>query len=118
MLPAMTVIRHEHRDLTVACALDSADVKTRVAEWQNLRDDHGRGAEVIPGGARLWLSPDAISMATDLIRRESACCGFLDFEMVVQTERLCLQITSLSAQGARVAAFLAGLDPDGVLACS
>jgi hypothetical protein len=114
----MTVIRHEHRDLTVACELDSADLKTRVGEWQTLRDDHGRGAEAIPGGGRLWLSSDAVSIAADLIQRESRCCGFLDFEMVVQAERLRLQITSLSPHGARVAAFLAGLDPDPVLVCS
>lgn len=114
----MTVIRHEHRDLTVACELASADVKTRVGEWQTLRDDHGRGAEAIPGGARLWLSSDAASVAADLIQRESWCCGFLDFEMVVRGERLRLQITSLSPQGARVATFLAGLDPDPVFACS
>ncbi len=114
----MTVIRHEHRDLTVACELDSADVKARVGEWQTLREDHGRGTEAIPGGGRLWLSPDAAPIAADLIQRESRCCGFLDFEIAVHADLLRLQITSLSPQGARVAAFLTGLDPDPVFPCS
>lgn len=114
----MTVIRHEHHHRTVACDLDGADMKTRVAEWQALRDAHGRGAETIPGGARLWLSPDATSITAGLIEREARCCGFLDFEMVAETDGARLQITSPSPEGARVAAFLAGLDPDPALACS
>ena len=118
MLLAMTVIRHEHRHLAVACDLDSADVKTRIGEWRALRDAHGRGAEAVPDGARLWLSPDATSIAADLIQREAQCCGFLDLEMVAEADRVRLEITSLSPEGAQAAVFLAGLDPDPAFACS
>jgi hypothetical protein len=108
----MTHVRHEHRNLTVACDLDVADLTTRAAEWQMLRESHGLGAEVIPGGARLWLRVDAESDAESLVQQEAQCCGFLDFEMTSQGERICLQVTSLVPEGAQVAAFLAGIDHD------
>ncbi|HUZ88438.1 MAG TPA: hypothetical protein VMU49_01270 [Candidatus Acidoferrales bacterium] len=113
----MTHVRHEHRHLTVACDLDVADLKTRAAEWQVLRDSYGLSAEAIPGGTRLWLRADAESVAESLVQQEAQCCGFLDFEMTSQGERVRLDVTSLAPEGAQVAAFLAGIDPDPSLLC-
>jgi len=103
--------RYEHRQLTVACDLQLTDRMTRLEEWEELRDRHGCGAELIGGGARLRLREAAGPEVGDLIRREAGCCGFLDFELAADGDRVRLDITSPSAQGARVAAFLAGVDP-------
>jgi hypothetical protein len=89
----MTAVRHEHRDITVACDLDSAGIETRVGEWQALRDAQGRGAETILHDARCG-SLGVSSIAAFLIEREAQCCGFLDFEMVRDADRVRLEITS------------------------
>jgi hypothetical protein len=117
MVEPVTNVRLEHRHLTVACDLDVTYLKTRAAEWQVLRESSGLGAEVIPGGARIWLRVDAESAAESLVQREAQCCGFLDFEMTSHGEQVRLDVTSLAPEGAQVAAFLAGIDPDTSLAC-
>lgn len=113
----MTYVRHEHRNLTVACDLEDADTKTRLGQWQALRDTHELGAETIPGGARLWLRADAASIAEDLVQQEAQCCGFLDFELATDGDRVRLDITSLAPHGAQIAVFLVGLNPDPAIAC-
>ena len=108
----MTYARYEHRHLTVACDLGDTDTKTRLGHWQALRDTHQLGAEAIPDGARLWLRADAASIAEDLVQEEAQCCGFLDFELATDGDRIRLDITSFAPQGAQIAAFLLGLNPD------
>ncbi len=107
------MISYEHRHLDVTCDLNTADLGARAAEWRQMRDSAGLGATRIDRGARLWLRPGAAVPAEDLVRREAACCGFLDFELTADGERLRLDITSPVALGAEVAAVLAGLRPDG-----
>jgi hypothetical protein len=107
----MTHVRYEHRHLDVACDLSTAELGARAAEWRRLRDSAGLGATRIDGGARLSLRLDAAAAAADLVQREARCCGFLDFELTSESDRLRLDITSPDPQGSGVAAALAGL-PD------
>jgi hypothetical protein len=60
---------------------------------------------------------EAALAARDLVDREAQCCRFLDFELATESDRVSLDITSVSSPGQRIAAFLAGLDPDPSSAC-
>lgn len=108
----MDRIRVEHRHTDVACALEATDQGLRAAEWERLRHDAALAAERIPNGARLWLRADAAATAEDLVHKETRCCGFLDFELVPDTGRIRLDITSATSAGSEVAAILAGMGPD------
>ncbi len=112
-----THVSYEHRHLDVACDLNAAELGARAAEWRQLRDSAGSGVTRIDGGARLWLRADAAVAAEDLVRREAACCGFLDFELAFDGGRLRLDITSPAPHGGEVAALLAGLRTAGGRGC-
>jgi len=113
----MTNIRIEHRHLDVACELEAAGATDRAEEWNRLRTRWGLGSELIPGGARLWLRAGGSGPAEDLVRRESACCGFMDLEVAAEGDRVYVEITSLAPEAAPVIAWLAGLEDTGVLPC-
>ena len=104
-----THVRYEHRHLDVVCDLNAVGQGARAAEWRRLLDSAGLGVTRVDGGARLWLRPDAAAAAEDLIRREASCCGFLDFELTTDGDRLRLDITSVASYGDEIAAAFAGL---------
>ena len=113
----MITIRQQHRHLVVACELDHSEAGRRLAEWEQLRVEHGLGAEAIARGARLWLRGEARRAAENLARREAACCGFLDLELAKVGDRLQLDITSPAPEAAPVIGCLAGLEAGGALPC-
>lgn len=117
MVDSMTHVHYEHSHLDVACELEVAEAGARAAEWSRLRDEAGLGAEVVPGGVRLWLRPPSFDAAADLARREASCCGFLDFELASGSDRLRLDITSAAAEATPVIACLTGLEPGCALGC-
>jgi hypothetical protein len=104
-------IRFEHRHLDVACELNAAEAGARVARWRRLWDEAGLGSVPIPGGARLWLRPEAEDQARDLAGQEAACCGFLDIALAAGGDRLRLDVTSPAPGAGPVIACIAGLDP-------
>lgn len=111
----MTEVRHVHRHLEVACNLGGAESIARLARWQSLRDRSGLGAEPTVGGARLWLRAEVAPLVYELVEQEAECCGFLDFEVASEDDRVRLDVTSPVPEGVRVAALLAGLTrSDGV----
>ena len=113
----MTNLHYRHRHLDVACELDAAEAGARATEWRRLRDEAGLGAEPIPGGARIWLRPEAWEAAADLARRETACCGFLDLDLTAEADRLRLDVTSLAPEAPAVIACLAGTGAECALKC-
>jgi hypothetical protein len=108
-----THVSFVHRHLDVVCDLSAAELGARATEWRRLLDRAGLGAARVDGGARLWLRPEAAAAVEDLMRREASCCGFLDFELTTDGDRLRLDITSLASNGDEIAAALAGLQPEG-----
>lgn len=82
-----------HRHLDIACSLGASDVVGRLDEWRRLCAQ-ALGSEEIEGGRRLWLATAVRAAAADLARRESECCGFLDFDLVREGRRLRLDVTS------------------------
>ena len=107
----MNDIRYQHRSLDVACELGAAESPGRAGEWRRLREEAGLGAISIPGGARLWLRATAADVARDLVRREAACCGFLDLELAADGDRLRLDVTSPASGAGTMIAYLTGVDP-------
>ena len=69
--------------IPIACNLTSADATDRSNEWQRFVADHVGGIERSETSARLHLNEGdaAVLAATDLARREKACCPFLDFRL-------------------------------------
>jgi hypothetical protein len=114
----MANARYLHRNLDVACELDAAARGTRETEWRQLRESAGLGVEAIPGGARLWLADSAWDAAEELSRREAACCGFLDFDLAIEGDRVRLEVTSEAHQAQLVIAVLVGLDECSDPTCS
>ncbi len=107
-MPESPLVRHAHRSLDVACELDAAGMEARGDEWRGLREAWVEGVEALPDGVRLWLCPGGWVVAHDLAGREAACCGFLDFELARDGERVWLDITSPVAEAQVVIAALAG----------
>ena len=107
-------ITYRHTSTDVACTLGIEGAATRIDEWRRLRDAAGLGVEDIPGGLRLWMEPGAGRPAADLARRESECCGFLDFQLASEGGRLRLDVTSPVPEARRVVRALVGDDrPSG-----
>jgi hypothetical protein len=113
----MTKAHYEHRSLDVACELEAGAAGAQRVEWRRLREDAGLGAEAIPGGARIWLRADAWEAADDLARREARCCGFLDMDVIVEENRVRLDITSPAVGAGPVISALAGIESDGAPDC-
>lgn len=114
-------VTYRHRDVDVVCTLGADDVGTRTEEWRRLREHAGAGVgvEKISGGVRLWLDSAAHDDVADLARRESECCGFLDFDLVPEGDRDRLDITSPVPEAISVIEALAGVGSqrDGGRAC-
>ncbi len=100
-------VRHSTTD--VACALGAAELDPRIAEWGRLRSS-AESIERVEEGARLWLGKAERDRAERLVRQEADCCGFLDFDLALESGRLRLDVTSPVADGQAVARSLAGLD--------
>ena len=103
-------ITYRHTSTDVACTLGIGGAATRMDEWRRLRDAAGLAVEDIPGGLRLWLDAGAGRLAADLARRESECCGFLDFHLASEGGRLRLDITSPVPEARSVICALVGDD--------
>ncbi|MGH9099160.1 MAG: hypothetical protein ACRDV8_02895 [Acidimicrobiales bacterium] len=78
----------------IACSLAADDTGARVQEWPHLLDTwvveverNGRAAHL-----RLEDGDDAVLFATDLARREKACCAFFELRLVILAEALWLEI--------------------------
>ena len=78
----------------IACTLGAGDYKARMA-W--LADLNGRAltAHQLDGlTLRLQYRPDALEDVQELVRRETACCGFLTFDLQSSPRAVELAITA------------------------
>jgi hypothetical protein len=80
--------------IPIACSLTSADATDRSNEWQRFMVDHVGGIERSETSARLRLNEGdaAVLAATDLAKREKACCPFLDFRLVPLVDAVWLEV--------------------------
>ena len=110
MSDTTATITYRHSTTDVACTLGAGGAATRMEEWRRLREASGLEVEEIAGGLRLWLKAGATSAAAALARRESRCCGFLDFQLASQGGRLHLDLTSPVPEAGVVIRALVGDD--------
>jgi hypothetical protein len=70
-------------DLPIACTLSPGGLTARLALIDALAADGLLGREPTDAGLRVRLrdTPDIEQRARELVAAESACCGFLDFEL-------------------------------------
>lgn len=78
----------------IACSLAANDADARVEEWRQLLNHWVVEVERSGRAARLRLgaSDDAVLVATDLARREKACCPFFEFRLEIGAEAVWLEI--------------------------
>ena len=110
MSDVTATITYGHTTTDVACTLGGGGAAARMDEWRRLREASGLEVEDIAGGLRLWLEAGATSVAADLARRESECCGFLDFQLASKGGRLHLDVTSPVPEAGVVIRALVGDD--------
>jgi hypothetical protein len=80
--------------IPIACGLTSADATDRSNEWQRFLADHVGVIQRSETSARLRLNEgdSAVLAATDLARREKACCPFFVFRLVPLVDAVWLEI--------------------------
>ncbi|MHB1220272.1 MAG: hypothetical protein ACYC1L_18965 [Alphaproteobacteria bacterium] len=90
------------QDKPVACTLGLGDFKTRIG-WIREVNKRALRSHARDGLAlRLTYAADAASSVRELVRRETACCGFLRFDVREEIDAVHLTITA--PEEARVAA--------------
>ena len=79
-----------------ACSLPIADQPGRVAEWDTLFATAVRRVESVPDGVRFELdrSRARVSAVADLADRESQCCSFFTFGVMVGSDALVLSVAA------------------------
>jgi len=80
--------------IPIACSLTSAGAIDRSDEWRRFLADHVAEIERSESSARLRLSEGdtAVLAATDLARREKACCPFMVFRLVPLVDAVWLEV--------------------------
>jgi DNA-binding transcriptional MerR regulator len=99
----------DERLIGAACTLGSDDMRERLREWGSLRARATR-IEPLAGGARLSFARDEpVESIAGLAARESECCAFYTFALVVDGAERHLDITAGAAGAAAVHALI-GMD--------
>ncbi len=105
-------------DVPIACTLAAGDYKARLAWIAELNaralTSHRREGLLL----HLQYRPDALAQVQELVRRESACCGFLKFDLEPASSVVELTITAPpEAEGAAETLFNAFISSCGA-ACA
>jgi hypothetical protein len=78
--------------LPIACTLDSGAYADRLSWIANLNRAHLRTHRLTRGVLELSYDPRAATLLRELVRREQACCAFLDFSLAESTNAVELRI--------------------------
>jgi hypothetical protein len=86
-------------DLPIACTLSPDGMTARLAMIDVLAADGLLDRTATESGIRVRLrdTPDIEQRTRDLVAAESACCGFLDFELGRENGELVLDISGPEA---------------------
>ena len=96
--------------IPIACTLPRADSARQALEWQRLQQE-ALSHSPIDGGVADEYPAELRPLLEDLVRRESACCGFLDFALTSTPTLLRLDVTSTDPAAEPVIGLLAGPRP-------
>jgi hypothetical protein len=81
----------------IACTLEAGDFKTRTAQIEALATRHLRGVSRKPLSIELTYATDALPELRDLVRKETECCAFLQFDLTESPDGIRLKITAPEA---------------------
>jgi hypothetical protein len=106
-------------DVPIACTLGAGDYRARIAWIAELNTraltSHRREGLVL----HLQYRTEALAEVQDLVRRESACCSFLDFDLQNTGSMLDLTVTAPpEAEGAAETLFDAFIGRHGAASAS
>ena len=82
-------------DVPIACSLSAEGLADRVAEWRSFVGTHVVTVDAEADTLRLTLdeSPDALTAAASLGRREKACCPFFSVAIDLQPDAAALRLS-------------------------
>lgn len=92
----------------VACTLTTEEAADQLLEWSDLRH-HATRIEALTAGAMMRFPAALEPLIDDLVRREAACCAFLDIVTSRSGDELVVEVTSLNADALPVISLLTGV---------
>jgi hypothetical protein len=92
----------------VVCTLTTKDAANQIDQWSELRN-HATRIEPLPTGARMYFPAAMRPLIDDLVRREAACCSFVDFLTAGSGDEVMLEVTSPDPDALAVISLLTGL---------
>ena len=96
-------------DEPIACSLTPALAEDQLLEWSELQG-HATRVHAVANGARMWLPASLAPAIADLVRREAACCAFLEIVSETIGESVVMDVTSTRPDAIPVIALLAGVE--------
>ncbi|RWX11872.1 hypothetical protein EHI42_23460 [Rhizobium hidalgonense] len=84
-------------EMPIACTLDAGDFKARTAQIEALAAQHLQRVSRQPLSIELTYATEALAELRDLVRKETECCAFLDFDLAETSEGIRLRITAPEA---------------------
>lgn len=84
-------------EMPIACTLEAGDFKARTAQIEALASRHLRGVSRKPLSIELTYATEALPELRELVRKETECCAFLDFDLAESPDGIRLKITAPEA---------------------
>ena len=100
-------------DTPIVCTLTPDEVPDQLAGWADLQH-RAKDIAAIESGVRMTLPASMVDQVADLIRREAACCEFLNFGVAVRDGIMTLEITTPNLDALPVISALAGISADAL----
>lgn len=91
----------------VACTLTQSAAADQTLEWADLRL-LAQSVQPIAAGVRMVFPIDLLSRIEELVRREAACCAFLDIRAAQDGGVLVVDLASENVDARAVISLLAG----------
>lgn len=87
----------EKTEAPIACTLDAGDFKARTAQIEALASRYLRKVVREPLTIELTYAAEALPELRDIVRKETECCAFLDFDLREGDDGVRLRITAPEA---------------------
>lgn len=91
----------------IACSLPARESRNQIGEWQALVQ-HQVATHRVKGGFEVVYDIDVSDVVEDLVRREAACCGFLDIISTRLPDGVSMRVTSADPDALPVIELLVG----------
>lgn len=85
------------KNTPIACTLDAGNSKFRTAQIEDLASRHLRSVSRKPLSVELTYATEASSELRDIVRKETQCCPFLNFDLAESPDGIRLKITAPGA---------------------